>query len=75
MEGGGDCLKYLKSGWNRKEGSGNKDFKKGGTIPPTLMQPPPALIRPTNLLWFKLKSRVILPVQLLLTIKNQFLIL
>ena len=26
------CLKYLKSGWNRKEGRGNKDFKKGGQI-------------------------------------------
>ena len=26
----GDCLKYLKRGWNRKEGRGNKDFKKGG---------------------------------------------
>ena len=29
-EGGGNCLKYLERGWNRKEGSGNKDFKKGG---------------------------------------------
>ena len=29
-EGGGDCLKYLKRGWNRKEGKGHKDFKKGG---------------------------------------------
>ena len=29
-EGGGNCLKYLKRGWNRKEGRGNKDFKKGG---------------------------------------------
>ena len=29
-EGGGDCLKYLKTGWNRKEERGNKDFKKGG---------------------------------------------
>ena len=29
-EGRGNCLKYLKSGWNRKEGRGNKDFKKGG---------------------------------------------
>ena len=28
-EGGENCLKYLKMGWNRKEGSGNKDFKKG----------------------------------------------
>ena len=25
----GSCLKYLKRGWNRKEGRGNKDFKKG----------------------------------------------
>ena len=24
----GDCLKYLKRRWNRKEGRGNKDFKK-----------------------------------------------
>ena len=29
-EGGGNCLKYLKMGWNRKEVKGNKDFKKGG---------------------------------------------
>ena len=29
-EGGGNCLKYLKRGWNRKEGKGHKDFKKGG---------------------------------------------
>ena len=28
--GWGDCLKYLKRGWNRKEGRGSKDFKKGG---------------------------------------------
>ena len=28
-EGGGNCLKYLKKGWNRKEGRGNKDFKRG----------------------------------------------
>ena len=28
-EGGEKCLKYLKRGWNRKEGRGNKDFKKG----------------------------------------------
>ena len=27
-EDGGNCLKYLKRGWNRKEGKGNKDFKK-----------------------------------------------
>ena len=26
----GYCLKYLKEGWNRKEGRGNKDFKNGG---------------------------------------------
>ena len=25
-----NCLKYLKRGWNRKEGKGNKNFKKGG---------------------------------------------
>ena len=30
--GGGDCLKYLKRGWNRKEGRGNKDFKNGGKL-------------------------------------------
>ena len=29
-EGWGNCLKYLKRGWNRKEGSGNKNFKKRG---------------------------------------------
>ena len=29
-EGGWNCLKYLKWGWNRKKGRGNKDFKKGG---------------------------------------------
>ena len=29
-EHGGDCLKYVKSGWNRKEGRGNKDLKNGG---------------------------------------------
>ena len=28
-EGGGNCLKYLKRWWNRKDGRGNKDFKKG----------------------------------------------
>ena len=27
--GGGDCQKYLKRAWNRKQGRGNKDFKKG----------------------------------------------
>ena len=26
-----DCLKYLKRGWNRKEGKKNKDFKKGAS--------------------------------------------
>ena len=31
-EGGGNCLKYLKRGWNRKEGRGNKEFKKGGKL-------------------------------------------
>ena len=25
-----NCLKYLKRGWNRKEGRENKDFKNGG---------------------------------------------
>ena len=29
-EGGGNCVMYLKRWWNRKEGSGNKDFKNGG---------------------------------------------
>ena len=29
LEGRGNCLKYLKMGWSRKEGRGNKDFKKG----------------------------------------------
>ena len=29
-EGGRNCLKYLKRGWNRKEWRGNKDFKRGG---------------------------------------------
>ena len=27
-----DCLKCLKRGCNRKDGSGNKDFKKGGKL-------------------------------------------
>ena len=27
-EGGGNCLKYLKRGWNGKEVRGNKDFDK-----------------------------------------------
>ena len=26
----GDCLKYLKRAWNRKQGRGDKDLKKGG---------------------------------------------
>ena len=30
LEGGGNCLKYLKRGWNRTEGKGHKDFKKEG---------------------------------------------
>ena len=29
-EGGENCLKYIKRGWNRKEERGNKDLKKGG---------------------------------------------
>ena len=29
-EGGGNCLKYLEREWNRKDGRGHKDFKKGG---------------------------------------------
>ena len=29
-EGGGNCLKYLERGWNRKGGRRHKDFKKGG---------------------------------------------
>ena len=31
-EGEGNCLKYLKRRWNRKEGTGNKDFKKEGNL-------------------------------------------
>ena len=31
-EGGGNCLNYLKRGWNIKEGRGNKDFKNGGKL-------------------------------------------
>ena len=31
-EGGGNCLKYLKRGWNRKDGKGNNDLKKGGKL-------------------------------------------
>ena len=32
LEGGGNCLKYLTRGSNRKGGRGNKDFKKGGKL-------------------------------------------
>ena len=28
MSVGGKCLKYLKRGWKRKEGRGDKDFKE-----------------------------------------------
>ena len=28
-EGWGNCLKYFKIGWNKEEGRGNKDLKKG----------------------------------------------
>ena len=28
-EGGRNCIKYFKKGWNRKEGKRNKDLKKG----------------------------------------------
>ena len=31
-EGGGNYPKYLKRGWYRKEGRGNKDFKKGNKL-------------------------------------------
>ena len=31
-EGGGNCLKHLKRGWDRKERRANKDFKKGGKL-------------------------------------------
>ena len=30
MKVGGDCLKYPKKRWSRKERRGNKDVKKGG---------------------------------------------
>ena len=30
LEGGGNCIEYLKRGWNRKEVRENKDFTKGG---------------------------------------------
>ena len=29
---GGVCLKFIKMGWNRKEGRGNKNLKKGGKL-------------------------------------------
>ena len=32
MRVGGDCLKYLKRGWKKKEGRGNKDFKRGDKL-------------------------------------------
>ena len=31
-ECGWNCLKYLKRGWNRNKGRGNKHFKKGGKL-------------------------------------------
>ena len=31
-EGGGNCLKYLKRGWNRTDGRQNKDLKKGDKL-------------------------------------------
>ena len=31
-EGGENCLKYLKRWWNRTEGRGHKDFKRGGKL-------------------------------------------
>ena len=30
MRMGENLLKYFKMGWNRKEGTENKDFKRGG---------------------------------------------
>ena len=30
-KGLGNCLRYFKRGWNKKEGRGNKDFKKGAS--------------------------------------------
>ena len=30
-EGEGNSLKYIKRGWNRKEGRENKDFNKGAS--------------------------------------------
>ena len=31
-EGGRNCEKYLKRGWNKKEGRQNKKYKKGGKL-------------------------------------------
>ena len=31
-KGGGNCLNYHRQGWNRNEGSGNKNFKGGGKL-------------------------------------------
>ena len=31
-EGGGNCPRDLKRRWNRKEGNGQKDFKKGDKL-------------------------------------------
>ena len=31
-EGWGNCLKYFKRGWNRKEERSNKDIKNGGKL-------------------------------------------
>ena len=31
-ESGGNCLKYLKRWWNRKEGRGTKILKRGGKL-------------------------------------------
>ena len=32
MWGWGNCLKHFKSGWNKKQGRRNKDFKKEGKL-------------------------------------------
>ena len=48
-------------------------FKVFSTVSSTLTQPPPAVIRPTNLSWFKqISKEQFLPVQQSLSIKNQF---
>ena len=31
-EGGENCVKYFKRGWNKKEGRENKDFENGGKL-------------------------------------------